>query len=461
MALVQTIEREHEVVYLPKNLNIEEEINKNPPFVKRYHKNPDKVIERTAVILGQLFQRMIFNKDFDQSIEDGYISLNAQILEELVEDYRAILRWAIKREIVETDNHYTPGRRSKGYRFSSKYWRESRKHYIYDQTLIGNLRKGRIDEETSNKFPFLYKCLEEIEIDFGAAWGKMHELYTEEMQLLQNMDMELEKYQELHAKIESKFYSRIAAIESLNDKRLYFKQDDNVGRLHTSITGLKREAREFLSWKGEKLVAVDISNAQPYFSLCLLREEIFETLDIPALLSHYNPNLSIIMFRRFRQMLGTYIDRLETYMEVVAAGQLYEFMSKQLGIERHEAKLLIFNIFFSIPSWKFKGKDEFIELFPEVWEIFTWVNTGFEKTKKQGRKTGEQSNALAMVLQRVESLLILEHIVPKIISDAPGLPIWTVHDSVMTIKGQEEVVAQIIKDEAGKLIGLPPAVKYE
>ena len=45
--------------------------------------------------------------------------------------------------------------------------------------------------------------------------------------------------------------------------------------------------------------------------------------------------------------------------------------------------------------------------------------------------------------------------------DAPGLPIWTIHDSIMTVKGQEDIVARRIVQEAKKLIGWAPTVGYE
>jgi len=162
-------------------------------------------------------------------------------------------------------------------------------------------------------------------------------------------------------------------------------------------------------------------------------------------------------------MLGEYRNIFLTYGkeygEVVSSGRLYEYMGK--GMERKEAKELIFNIFFSVPSWEFKGKDHFIRLFPEVWEAFKWINTGFYQTKKQGRKDGDQSNALAMLLQRIEATVVLDHIVPRIIKELSGAPIWAIHDSIMTVKGMEDEVATIMRDEAANLIGMPPTLSYE
>lgn len=59
---------------------------------------------------------------------------------------------------------------------------------------------------------------------------------------------------------------------------------------------------------------------------------------------------------------------------------------------------------------------------------------GYTKTKKQGRRPGEQASALALILQRIESIVFLDHIVPRILKELPGVTIWTIHDSILTPK---------------------------
>jgi hypothetical protein len=146
---------------------------------------------------------------------------------------------------------------------------------------------------------------------------------------------------------------------------------------------------------------------------------------------------------------------------VVVKGKLYDYLGERLGIIRDDAKDLVFNIFFSVPHWHFTGKDEFIKLYPEVWKVFEWVNTGFYKTKRQKRKKGEQSNALAMLLQKIESTVILDEIVPRIEREFPGLPMWTIHDSIMTVRGEQEAIAYIIREEGKRIIGVAPTVDFE
>lgn len=75
-------------------------------------------------------------------------------------------------------------------------------------------------------------------------------------------------------------------------------------------------------------------------------------------------------------------------------------------------------------------------------------------------KVGDQGN-LAKILLRIESYLVLEIVTRRISIEAPTLPIFTVHDSVITTVGNEEFVENILKDELEKAIGTPAQCKRE
>lgn len=83
------------------------------------------------------------------------------------------------------------------------------------------------------------------------------------------------------------------------------------------------------------------------------------------------------------------------------------------------------------------------EEFPTVFEIFEWINTGYEKFKngvgngKNKRGKDEQSSELALVLQQLEAELILDYTVPLIIKNEPKMPIFTIQDSIVTTAGNE------------------------
>ena len=53
------------------------------------------------------------------------------------------------------------------------------------------------------------------------------------------------------------------------------KIDDTVHRYHSNLTNMRSLIRNAVTYDGENLVAVDIKNSQPYFSILLLRENFW------------------------------------------------------------------------------------------------------------------------------------------------------------------------------------------
>ncbi|MCB0689660.1 MAG: hypothetical protein KDC53_24135, partial [Saprospiraceae bacterium] len=115
-----------EIVYLPKDLNLKELIYSFPPKVARYSNNQRRILERLAVILGQIWVRRFYRKEHQSN---GFVPLNASVIQDLVKDYRPLMDWALARRIIETDNQYKGGEKSRGYRFTKNYMLETRKFF--------------------------------------------------------------------------------------------------------------------------------------------------------------------------------------------------------------------------------------------------------------------------------------------------------------------------------------------
>ena len=82
-------------------------------------------------------------------------------------------------------------------------------------------------------------------------------------------------------------------------------------------------------------------------------------------------------------------------------------------------------------KWKFKG----------IYEMFAAI-------KRKNHR------ALSHILQRIESEIIIQNVCKRISLEHPTLPIFTIHDSVLTTDGNQEYVINVIEEEAFKLTGL-------
>ena len=419
---------DYEVVYLPKNLNVEQLMNAHPPVLNVYPHNRWRAIERVCVILGQIYRRRFIDKRIEV---DEFVRLHSSILEKLVRGYAQILTWAQEVEIIEIDESYQVDVKSRGYRFTEGYrsYEASQTVFIYDPKLYKKIRARRIDQSSIEALPKLYEYLTKISLDGDHAF-----------EILEGFKGHRRSFNE-------------RKVEAILERRFYFNRDKKVVRLHTSVVGLKRELRQALRYDGQELINVDIKNSQPFFSVALLTAHAYEVLGVAKILKNYDSEID----------LGYIENRLDsydsTYIKSVLAGELYDNLASELQIERRKAKNLVFDILFSPPKWTFPNKDLFINHFPQEWDLFATINSRFHKTAKQGRKDSDQSNTLALTLQRIESKVFLDHIVPRILESHPELPIWTLHDSIMTLKGQEEAISEVIKKVCGELIECTPTLE--
>ena len=68
---------------------------------------------------------------------------------------------------------------------------------------------------------------------------------------------------------------------------------------------------------------------------------------------------------------------------------------------------------------------------------------------------------LPRLLQRIESHLILLVISKRISRERPDLPIFTIHDSIVTTEGNEDYVQQVMAEELEKAIGFSQKFSIE
>ncbi len=64
-------------------------------------------------------------------------------------------------------------------------------------------------------------------------------------------------------------------IERIASGEFALSVDDNVFRLHSTISNLRSEIRNCISYGGRKLVSIDIKNSQPYLSTALLNDRFW------------------------------------------------------------------------------------------------------------------------------------------------------------------------------------------
>ena len=150
---------------------------------------------------------------------------------------------------------------------------------------------------------------------------------------------------------------------------------------------------------------------------------------------------------------------VQKYITESAHGTLYEYIQDKIEqitgnkiLNRKDLKGIIFTVLYSdnrfIGQIEAEPKRMFKDLFPNVYEVFSFIKR-------------EDSTILPRLLQNIEAHLMLDYVAKRITTENPNMPVFTIHDSIVVTKGNENYVAKVIKEVMFKAIGIAPSVKYD
>ncbi|MBL1223288.1 hypothetical protein JET18_20775 [Chryseobacterium sp. L7] len=428
--------------YLPQNLDIDKVLQDNPP---QFNYGRDKLV----YILNLIYALPARKK---KSIENynGFTPVSKTILGSTIKDYRDHINYLKEQGIVEEDN-YIPDKKCGGLRFTHVYRQHLKPVEITSWTLIKNivyLRKN-YNSELTNDLIFLKKWFKDIDVDIKAGKKYLKRQWKEDFKSENSQNAIL------------KYNSRLLPIEQLCTKEnpLFFV-DKTAGRLHTYITQLKSELRKFLKWKGKLLCSIDISNSQPFLLQSLLNHNVYEECKMKEKLERINPKLDTIMLGVLINSISKEEDVL-LFKKIVSSGKFYEEFGKILKDNgefedisndnlRKEVKNITFSTLFS--NNKAISYSNYIRIFqaifPNVYKVLKYVKKG-------------QHNTLAIVLQSLEADLVLHKACKRIDMDKDHIPLFTLHDSIITTEENVEYVKSVLVHVMKENIGVKPNLKIE
>lgn len=445
--------------FVPYNLDLERLLATHPPGFK-YH------IDCFRHIISLIHEIPSRNKEL---LKYPYIPVHSDGIQKRVHDYKKYINYLRSHGIFETDNQFIIGLKSIGYRFAPQYQTTVKIEQITKYTLCKSLRKGRESDSkrVERKYPYLRKWFnEDLQIDYTAALDYLSD------QLKLNTDRHVE-----NALL--KFNAGCMNAHRLRQHDFFYKVDKNVHRLHSNLTVTKSELRNFITYGGHPLVSVDIRNSQPCLSVALLRENFYFSPSGGVIFSPFlnisNISVNKSAFKPLHQSstvhgIHSYIMSVENgetldskgfqpYITAVQDGVLYEYIQEEMeaktGIpitDRRVLKEIIFTVLFT--DNRFIGQPEaepkriFRDIFPEVYHLLALIKR-------------KDSTLLPRLLQTIESKLMLDHVARRIARERPEMPLYTIHDSIVCPVGNEDYVAQVIREEMNKAIGVTPTLKYE
>jgi hypothetical protein len=360
-------------------------------------------------------------------------------LKKLVPQADKYMKGLIDLGIVLRTGNYIPGEVSYKYKFSPEYDSRYITVSLENAKLIRRIKKTHEDTEktmqTIHGRSDQIKFLKKLTIDDN--WMSFINAYL------------LYDTNEYDKNLQS-------AIRIMNGD-IFYSVDRTSGRFHSNITNMAKGLRQFLRINGEPLVNIDIKNSQPYLSTLILTN--------PGKVAGMTKNHAFALLLQSLKVPKS--KDVTKYINLVVSGQLYEFLmaefdKKGLRLTRDETKKQVLRILFDrnrLPENELnrKCKTIFRQLFPNVNKVFNKVR-GY----KRGGKFISYKR-FAILLQTIESYLILEVILKRIYRELPGIIAVTIHDSIMTgaITNQADAIHKIMMDELTSFVGFAPKISLE
>ena len=433
---------------IPSSIDVAGFLKKHPPSFNYKVDHFYFIIEYLAKGMEQ--------GDLDQNL--GFINTSSVKLQRRIRNYKQYLDHMLEYRFIRTDMEYIPGVKSKGYLISGKNITDAVINLIPIKYSVP--KKNRVKENkeriaknkaTEKKYPHLTKWFnEKLRIDARSANLKLNELYPVQTGGIRGT-------KKGNASRHTKRVKSLYSINRLEHHNYYYNVDDFGGRFHSNLTNIKKELRNYITYDGKRLVNIDIKCSQPFFSTLLFnpafyeeKSEIFSIWDIHTLCPLLFGKSCKSEFASFVIMLGKtlqYTDKegVKEFAEMVNSEDFYKRIFTKIypdkTFDRPNAKLMILVYFFSKNRSKAKIRMDFKNALPEVHDLYASI-------KKKNHR------ALSHILQRIESEIMIQRVVKRISIEKPELPIFTIHDSVATVQGNEHYVSEIIAEEVFKVTGL-------
>lgn len=438
--------------------------------------------------INLIIYKITSNKDVEY--KDSYIPLKADILKSVHYNYKVNIEFLKDIKLIEVDPHYIPGTKSKGYRINYEVLFENglqEKDFLdyecvelSNKTIKNKIKRYMIGAEALATCGHLYKWFEEgLEIDVQKAKLKVQEKYKE----LSNLPEKI---------------SYIESIERFNDRQYWFRRNGRTdNRLHTNLTNMPKELRRFITYKGERLISLDVKTSQPYFTMVLIEGIREGNKKVLRILNKAVGSKQGIMIPKLQQLIDSqrFIDEFETLKEWILNNDFYlklgqllfpEIEEDQLDekgniIERNRNNQIIYRIFekcvhqnvdkefkskrdlvkkvvMQILFYKTKRPEALIEFekhFPKICEFIEII--------KNHRKPHKDADVIfSRILQQLEADCILDYVTKRISQMHPNMPLWTVHDSIITTESWlfqlKELMPCLIAEYTN---GIVPSLKLE
>lgn len=438
--------------YLPSNLDLDNKLLQYPIQVTYKKDKPQEIRNNLVYLLSVLYYQILSgNNDLNELPTDRYYHLCSEYLKPIIHNYKQYIQWLLDAGILETAGSWSKNYSCNGYRFKAKYLKgliEPRQEFIYDQKLHEKLKPFSVPAIVTTKYNYLYKWFDSLEIDTAIAIEIIEKEFTTESK---------------------KQYHKTRLVNLSYKDQMSFSVG-TTGRLYTPITNLHKKLRPCLRVNGSCLVETDIKSSIPFISTLLFdekfrdkHEDVFSSINL-SISNHIDFFKGSFEYHFMSLKKGKVVllnnDKpdIEQYINDVRSDDVYAKMmdkwNNELGTSytRKTAKKKLLTILNSPSYIKCPEKTVLASEYPSVIRFIDDINGRFKLSNHRSKNKDEVA-PFAALTQTLESKFILDTVCYRISQEYPHVPVYTIHDSILTTPKYEELVAKIMKEEGTTYFG--------
>lgn len=443
---------------------------------------PDEVNEERWIDGCRWIIHLLMILPLKSSVHGNFVSLNSKKLKEVIgNDYKVYLNALKVEKIITCDGQYSSKYGSSfGYQLS---------HTLLDGKVIyRTITDARIKKALRKRFRENNKLLKvrNRRIPHITRWLTDDYVILEREHALQFVDTLKRKTErklkevvpknkkeerEISNYSHHRYQLMYLGLQRWQHKKL-FSIDNAGGRLYNSLTRMPSIMRNFLCYKdGKTLVSADIKNSQPFHFLFMLRKEFWKRVKssnnlftlLPSLFNHIQPqikrNTNLIMFPKYSESVDIQGVDVVEFINLLTTGKLYEFISDNFkgkfiasnGFDpfstRELAKRKFLHMMYFDPQ---KHDPEIKRIFHEFKSIFPNIATIIDVLKSMSHRH------FPIILQKIEVKMLLVEVGKEIYKHDANIPVFSIHDSLVTTIDHIDTVESILKGTYKRLLNHEP-----
>jgi len=466
-----------ELIFFPDGFNLDTHLSEFPPMEHGFPSN--KKFNKNSALWFLKLLHSVGARNQDLIEEDGYVPIHTKTIRDHIKEIKDYINYFERTELIEINKGYVVKHKSRRYKWHSKYDDVDFSAQSVPCTWADDVFKYQEESNDPKKHPYLFHWYQQdklaVKYNLAIQYATMER--DEKLRLgISSWDINRDKGGHKHPRIQ--YLSILDNVAKIHHHQTEPHIDEAVHRMHTVLTNLKKGYRNFLTYDGKSLKAIDIKNCQPYLATLLFNPEFWEeNSKLPININNiYEDTRRKYIPKQLPIMIGNFLEvtpqeAFQPFIEIASSGRMYETLMEQLNlhlgedekITRDDAKTLMFNILFSKNNrWHrdqliVKAKQIFTQLYPEVMRFFTLIKNNIPDDDLE-----KQHSRLACLLQSIESKIILHHCCKRIWEEGEGLiPIFTIHDSIATTEEYVDYVEKVMREELTACIGKEPPLSKE